>query len=41
MEAIRKQEQAYEAILEKMVGDPKSVTEKELNALGEDVKNLK
>ena len=41
MEAIRKQEQAYERILEKMVGDPKSVTEKDLKELGDDVKNLK
>ena len=41
MEAIRKQEQAYETILEKMVADPKSVSEKELNSLGDDVKNLK
>ena len=41
MEAIRKQEQRYETILEKMVGDPASVTEADLKSLGDDVKNLK
>ena len=35
MEAIRKQEQRYETILEKMVGDPASVTEADLKSLGE------
>jgi hypothetical protein len=41
MEAIRKQEQNYETILEKMVKDPSKVTAKELKSLGDDVKNLK
>lgn len=41
MEAIRKQEQNYEAILEKMINDPGKVTEKELKSLGDEVKNLK
>ena len=41
MEAIRKQEQNYESILEKMINDPGKVTDKELKSLGDDVKNLK
>ena len=41
MEAIRKQEQNYEAILEKMVSDPASVSESDLKSLGKEVDNLK
>lgn len=41
MEAIRKQEQNYEAILEKMISDPSKVTDAELNSLGKDVDDLK
>lgn len=41
MEAIRKQEQNYETILEKMVATPDKVTDAELKSLGDDVKNLK
>ena len=41
MEAIRRQEQKYETILEKMVQDPGKVTDAELKSLGEDVDNLK
>ncbi len=41
MEAIRKQEERYETILEKMVADPGKVTDEELKSLGDDVKNLK
>lgn len=41
MEAIRKQEENYEAILQKMISDPGKVTDKELKSLGDEVKNLK
>lgn len=41
MEAIRKQEQKYESLLERMVQDPSKVAESELKSLGEDVANLK
>lgn len=41
MEAIRKQEENYEAILQKMIADPGKVTDKELKSLGDEVKNLK
>ena len=41
MEAIRRQEQKYETILEKMVQDPGKVAESELRQLGDDVENLK
>lgn len=41
MEAIRKQEENYEAILQKMIGDPGKVTDKELKSLGDEVNNLK
>ena len=41
MEAIRKQEENYEAILQKMIGDPGKVTDAELKSLGDEVKNLK
>lgn len=41
MEAIKKQEENYERILEKMVATPDQVTDAELKSLGEDVKNLK
>lgn len=40
-EAIRKQEENYEAILQKMIGDPSKVTEKDLKSLGKEVDNLK
>lgn len=41
MEAIRKQEENYEAILQKMISDPGKVTDKELKSLGDEVNNLK
>lgn len=41
MEAIRKQEQKYESLLERMVQDPSKVAEAELKELGDDVANLK
>ena len=41
MEAIKKQEQNYETILEKMVSDPASVSESDLKSLGKEVDNLK
>lgn len=41
MEAIRKQEENYEAILQKMISDPGKVTDKELKSLGDEVKNIK
>lgn len=41
MEEIRKQEQNYENILNKMVATPDKVTDKELNSLGKEVENLK
>lgn len=41
MEAIKKQEENYEAILQKMISDPGKVTDKELKSLGNEVKNLK
>ena len=41
MEAIKKQEENYEAILQKMISDPGKVTDKELKSLGDEVKNLK
>ena len=41
MEAIKKQELAYENLLQKMVATPEKVTESELNAIGDEVKNLK
>ena len=41
MEELRRQEAAYEEILEKMVADPKSVSEADMRRLGEDVKTLK
>ena len=41
MEAIRKQEENYEKILEKMVGDPSSVTDEELKLLGDEVEKMK
>lgn len=41
MEAIRKQEENYETILQKMIGDPGKVTDKDLKSLGDEVNNLK
>ena len=41
MEKIRKQEQNYENILNKMVADPSKVTDAELKSLGDEVNNLK
>ena len=41
MEAIRKQEENYESILQKMIADPGKVTDKELKSLGDEVNNLK
>ena len=41
MEAIRKQEQNYETILEKMIGTPDKVTDAELKSLGDQVDALK
>ena len=41
MEAIKKQEENYEKILEKMISTPDQVTKKELDSLGDEVKNLK
>lgn len=41
IEAIKRQEEAYENMLEKLVKDPGSVSEKELSKFGDDVKNLK
>ena len=41
MEAIKQHEQKYEELLNKLVSTPDKVTEKELEALGDDVKNLK
>ena len=41
MEAIRKQEENYESILQKMISDPGKVTDKELKSLGDEVNNLK
>ena len=40
-EAIRKQEETYESILQKMVGDPSKVTDADLKQLGNDVGKLK
>lgn len=41
MEAIRKQEENYEAILQKLIGDPGKVTDAELKSLGKEVANIK
>ena len=41
MEKIRKQEQRYEEMLEKLVADPGKVSESDLKALGDDVNALK
>lgn len=41
MEEIRRQELAYENLLNKMVSTPEKVTEAELKSLGDEVKNLK
>lgn len=41
MEAIRKQEENYESILQKMISDPGKVTDKDLKSLGDEVNNLK
>ena len=41
MEAIRKQEEKYESILERMIGTPGEVTDAELKSLGDQVDALK
>lgn len=41
MEAIRRQEQKYEAVLEKMANDPGKVTDQEIAEIGADMDKIR